>query len=217
MPDEAEAPVSGRLAAQQTSNPPDAVDTRRVETMMAQPRVPRGEPTASANARRGMEQGLATRGTLLSVQSRPMPVTERSAFPDEGTPDENGQRWHYHWFGNDAMRLQRAYALGYEQVKTQDDKPMELAGQVAMRIPLEKYLERKDNLNRVINPTFERAPREGFAATGESAGIETEDRSRTKRAPFSAVANEPVRGEIKDQRGNLIPDAKIGSSLAKED
>jgi hypothetical protein len=213
-------PVNDNPAGQQTTNqqPPrsEPVDQNRLQTMMG-PRVPTGEPTASANARRGMEQGMATRATLLSVQSRPMPVTERSAFEMEGVADENGKKWHYHWFGNDPMRIFRAEQLGYEPVKTSDGKNMEMAGQVAMRVPYESYLARKDVLNRQINPQFERAPREGFAGTGEAAGVDTEDRSRTKRAPFSAIAGEPVRGEVRDDRGNVVPDSKITTSISKED
>jgi hypothetical protein len=222
MPDEKKElfPVGDKPAGQQTSNvqPPrnEPVDQNRLQTMMA-PRVSAGEPTASANARRGMEKGMTNRATLLSVQSRPMPVTERSAFEMEGIEDENGQKWHYHWFGNDPMRLFRAEQLGYEYVKNSDGEKMEMAGQVAMRTPLNDFLARKDVLNKQINPQFERAPREGFAGTGEAAGVDTEDRSRTKRAPFSTIAGEPIRGEVKDASGNIVPDAKITTSISKED
>src|SRR5690349_19911553 len=69
-----------------------------------------GEPLANANARQGMtaERLAVERGEVLSnVETRPMPVSGRvNSGQQEG--------YHYHWFGDDAMRIQYAQNLNYE-------------------------------------------------------------------------------------------------------
>jgi hypothetical protein len=154
-------------------------------------RAASGDPLASANARRGMEKGLVTPDeVLVGVETRQMPVQSRTTFPNEGKPDENGKAWHYHWFGDDPMRLQVAKQQGYEVVKDSVGNPMKLAGQVAMRVDYDSFAKRKNHIQRNVTPARERAPRDSFMQLAEKSGVEAEDKTRSHRGPMSSVAGE---------------------------
>lgn len=145
-----------------------------------------GEPTANANARRAVETGKVRPGAgrLSAVRTRPMPVSSRTHFKDEG------EQYHYHWFGNDPMRIEYALSLGYEFVTGGDGKHLEAAGQVAMRVPYGDFAERKNIINQQVTPAAEAAPRQSFLALAESKNVEAEDQTRTHRGGFSTVASE---------------------------
>lgn len=151
-----------------------------------------GEPTANANARRAVETGKSkiAGARLVGVRTRPMPVSSRTHFQDEG------QENHYHWFGDDPMRIEYALSLGYEFVTDKEGKKLKAAGQVAMCIPYQDFAERKNIINTVVTPRAELAPRESFLALAEKQGVEADDQTRTHRGAFSTVVNEPNEKEI---------------------
>lgn len=159
-----------------------------------------GDPLTNANARKGIEElNSVPRATLRNVVTHAAPVASRLHQNEK-------EGYHYHYFGDDTMRIEHGKALGYVFADVfgepcDYDKAFKVGGVVRMRILEAEYRQRKERLYRVEVPKRERAARENFLAVGESLNPDTqpEDLTRSHRGPFSAMAARQQDGSFKEE------------------